>query len=471
MLICVSFCFGKDSQLFSVAHANETLTGTFLVSEYETSATNIINFTPLKNESERLSGSSWAPTLVQGEGAQKYLQDDINVSEFFGSFNVAGVTQSELTLKTWLYFDLHTMTDLTVGLKNEDGTKKVEWTISSTSLYGLLEKDLTGYKFDTMFYSEENVPWGWNRLSLPFSSATSITEGLIVDGVETGEKVLDLTTFYVYQNTDTIMALGLNVYDITIENSNANSIQCEEKQPFCVVEFNVLTIDDVVYMNEYFTIPSIADVYKTIWIGDTNLLGASYKNEQFYAVEVVSNGETTSEYYGKAILLENAEYEINYMVGRGDGKFVTLRNQVINPQNYGTGVWFIDGEVDIKEGEIYELKYSVHKAFKNAIIEFESTDGQILEIVSINQTKQIVTVKGLKSGEAGITIKIYDDRLLNSSSEDGLENKSLKVNITKESDKVSVVKVMLWVSLAVLAGIAIYYTVVYIKKSKNFEVK
>ena len=471
ILFCVSFCSVKDSQKFSVASASENPSGTFLVSQNETNTANKINFTPLKNGSERYSGTSWAPTLISGEGSQKYLNDEINVGDFFDGLNVSDAQQEQLVLKTWLYFDLHTMTDLTIGFRSEDNSKRVEWTINSIDLYNLLEKDLTGYRFDTMFYSVDNVPWGWNRLSLPFAVATTITDGLIVDGQEAGEKVLDLTTFYVYQNTDTIMSLGLNVYDLTIEKSNLNSIICEEKQPFCVVEFNDIETSGSVYVNEYFTLPAIADVFKTIWIGDTNLLSANYKNEQFYRVEVVSNGETSVEYYGKAILLENPEYEINYMIGRGNGNFVTIKNQILQPQNYGTGAWFVDDEVEIKEGEVYELKYRIHAIFKDAIIEFESTDSEVLEIVSINKSKHTITVRALKDGEAGIKIRLYDDRLLNSASEDGLENTNLVVKISKVKDQVSTVKILLWITVVMLAGLAVYYAIIYFKKSKNFEVK
>ena len=79
ILFCVSFCSVKDSQKFSVASASENPSGTFLVSQNETNTANKINFTPLKNGSERYSGTSWAPTLISGEGSQKYLNDEINV--------------------------------------------------------------------------------------------------------------------------------------------------------------------------------------------------------------------------------------------------------------------------------------------------------------------------------------------------------------------------------------------------------
>ena len=159
------------------------------------------------------------------------------------------------------------------------------------------------------------------------------------------------------------------------------------------------------------------------------------------------------------------------MIGRGNGNFVTIKCQQLKPQNYGTGVWFIDDQVTIDEGGVYELKYYVHAVFQDSVIEFVSSDENVLEIVSIDSKKQIVTVKGLKKGSAGITIKVYDDRLLNSSNEDGLENNALTVTIQKESDKVSTVKILLWISLGLILAIVIYYIVVGVKKSKNFEVK
>ena len=102
------------------------------------------------------------------------------------------------------------------------------------------------------------------------------------------------------------------------------------------------------------------------------------------------------------------------MVGKGDGNFVALKRFVVKAQSYGSGVWFDDDEVTINIGEIYELKYHIHSAFKDAVIEFEASDDKIIEIVEIDSVNQVVKIKGLKKGESGITIKVYDDRLINS---------------------------------------------------------
>ncbi|MBP3630283.1 MAG: hypothetical protein J6J23_02210 [Clostridia bacterium] len=120
---------------------------------------------------------------------------------------------------------------------------------------------------------------------------------------------------------------------------------------------------------------------------------------------------------------------------------------------------------------MYELKYHIHPVFKDAVIEFVADDDKVIEIVEVDNVKQVVKVKGLKKGESGITIKVYDDRLMNSDNEDGLENNNLWVKVQKETNKTSTVKVMLWISLVVLLGIAVYNIVLAIKKHKNFEVK
>ncbi len=470
-LICVSLLLSRGPQIFNVAKASEQLTGAFLLSEYET-GNNVINFTPMNENNTRMSGTSWVPAFVKGNNGIDIVNDKLNVSKFFEGFNVGENQQNQLCLQVWLYFDLHTMVDLTIGLQSEDRSKIVEWKIDAESLYELLQKDFDNYKYDIMFYSANNVPWGWNLISLPFDSATTITEGLIVDGFEFGERVLDLSEFYIYQDNDSIMTLGLNVYSLSIQKTNSSAISCDKKQAFCAVELKDVSIfNQNYYTNEYFTIPAITDVFKTLWIGDTNLLSNNFKNEQYYKVEVTSNGMTSNEYYGKAILLENNEYDICFMVGKGDGNFVALKRFVVKAQSYGSGVWFDDDKVTINVDEVYELKYHIHSVFKDAVIEFEANDDKIIEIVEIDSVNQVVKIKGLKKGESGITIKVYDDRLINSNNEDGLENLNLVINVQKVANQVTTVKVMLWATLVLILGIVIYNTVIAIKKHKNFEVK
>ena len=469
--ICVSLLFAGGSQVFGVAKASEQFSGTFLVSDYET-GTKIINFAPMNKNNERMNGTSWVPDLVDGGNGVKLLNDKIDVSGFFDEFDVGDNEQSQLALQAWLYFVLHTMTDLTIGFSSEDGSKYIEWHIDEDELFNILQKDFDNYQYDIMFYSANNVPWGWNLMTLPFTTATASTDGLIVDGTDVGQKVLDLTYFYVRQDNDSILPLGLNVYSLTIKKAVNNTIGCDEKQAFCVVELNELQdITQSLYIGEYYTLPSIFDVFKSLWIGDVNLLSNNFRNEQYYKVEVSSNGTTTDEYYGKAILLENNEYDVCFLAGKGNGDYVALKRLRLKVQSYGTGAWFDDDEVTVNIDEMYELKYHIHPVFKDAVIEFVADDDKVIEIVEVDNVKQVVKVKGLKKGESGITIKVYDDRLMNSDNEDGLENNNLLVKVQKETNKTSTVKVMLWISLVVLLGIAVYNIVLAIKKHKNFEVK
>lgn len=471
MLICVSLFTSRGSQEFSVANASEQPEGTFFVANFET-GNNVTSFTPMDEFNNRLAGSSWVPKHQDRGSGVKVLNDEINVSGFFDEFDVKNETQDKLALQAWLYFDLNTMTDLTLGFRSEDGSKRVEWYIDELELYSLLEKDFTDYKYDLIFYSDSTVPWGWNLLTLPFSSATTITDGLIIDGGGTSGNFLDLTYFYVRQNDESVLPLGLNVYTLTINSTTKNNISCDEKQAFCVVEFNELAgLNETLYIGEYYTLPSINSVFKTLWIGNANLLSQNYRNEQYYKVEIASNGTKSNEYYGKAMLLENREYDICFMVGRGNGKYVTLKKQTLAVQSYGSGVWFIDDEEEIKVGEVSELKYDVHQVFSNAVIAFSSSDEEVLEIVSVDLIKQVVKVRGLKKGEATITIKIYDDRLLNSVSEDGIENTNFVVSVSNESNKIPTVKIMLWIAFGLILTFAIYYSVVTIRKYRNIDVK
>ena len=60
---------------------------------------------------------------------------------------------------------------------------------------------------------------------------------------------------------------------------------------------------------------------------------------------------------------------------------------------------------------------------------------------------------------------------MNSKYEDGLKNENLVVNVEKESDPVSTVKVLLWISLGLGVAGLIYYMVIAIQKSRNIDVK
>lgn len=469
MLICVSLFLRIDSQVFSV-HADENNAGTFFAYTYESDQNQISSFTPMGENSTRLEGSSWKPQLVDSTNSVKLANDSLNASNFFDGYNVFGKSEESLALQIWLYFDTNSMSDITIGFENEDGSKKIEWKLTGDNLYSLLQKDFNTFKYDAMFYSATTVPWGWNLISLPFSTATTKSEGLVIDDGESA--YLDLSKFYIYQDDSSLISIELLVYSLTITESPVTTVSCIEKQAFCFVEFNELDDnEESYYIGEYYTLPSIDMVFKSLWIGDVNLLGSSYRNEQYYGIEVTSNGTTTDEYYGKAVLLQNTEYSVSYLVGRGNGNFVALKKQTIKATSYGTGAWFIDDEVDINVGEEYELKYYVHEVFGSAIIEFKSTDDSVLEIVEVDKLKKVVKVKGIKKGEAGITISIYDDRLINSENEDGLKNENLVVNVEKKSDSVSTVKILLWISLGLgIAGL-VYYMVIAIKKSRNIDVK
>ena len=469
MLICVSLFLRIDSQVFSV-HADENNAGTFFASSYESDQSQVLSFTPMGKNSARLEGFSWKPQLVESVNTVKLANDTLNVSSFFEEYNVYGKNEETLALQIWLYFDTNSLSDITIGFESDDKSKKIEWKITGDNLYNLLKKDFNTFKYDAMFYSATTVPWGWNLISLPFSMATTKSDGIVIDDGQSA--YLDLNNFYIYQDDTSLITIELLVYSLTVTESAITSISCNEKQAFCHVEFNDFeNIEENYYVGEYYTLPSIDSVFKSIWIGDVNLLGQNYRNEQYYGIEVSSNGTTTDEYYGKAVLLENTEYSVSYMVGRGNGNFVALKRQTIKATSYGTGAWFIDDEVDINIGEEYELKYYVHEVFAGAIIEFESTDDSILEIVDVDTSKKVVKVKGIKKGEAGITISIYDDRLMNSKYEDGLKNENLVVNVEKESDPVSTVKVLLWISLGLGVAGLIYYMVIAIQKSRNIDVK
>ena len=116
-LICVSLLLSRGPQLFNVAKASEQLTGTFLLSEYET-GNNVINFTPMTENNTRMSGTSWVPAFVKGNNGIDIVNDNLNVSGFFESFDVGENQQNQLCLQLWLYFDIHTMVDITIGLRS-----------------------------------------------------------------------------------------------------------------------------------------------------------------------------------------------------------------------------------------------------------------------------------------------------------------------------------------------------------------
>lgn len=438
------------------------------------------DFAPLGENKQEMSGSSWVPQKNGG-----YNIDD----EILFAGSVEGLNTNKLYMKVWIYFPYFLTNDLVITLSDETNTNSIEWSLETSrgaqgelaGFSALLKKnyqnDFPG-SIDLKFYSEDNVPFGWNLIVLPFSKGSKTGEV-----VSAGELVVN--TLHIKQNELMQSAEQLYVHSIQFGSSEQTNIFVDKSQEFVRVEFSQdlkSLVNGEHYINEYFNLPEIAyseentkGIFKAVRFGETNVL----KEEGFSQYFSLKINDVNYE-YGSKFHIQNVENTIKFMVKNPlDSKPAVLVGLVVlKASSYGTGVWFVSDELNMEVGHTQKISYKIHKAFTGATITFSSLDNSVAEIIDVDSEHQTVTIRAKKAGEVNIRIKVQDPILYGYSpdgttivEEDGLINDRLLVKVSVVKDTSKPVKIVLWVAFGGVVVYLGYLLVAWYKKSRNFEVK
>lgn len=471
-----------------------------------TNSKNKVEFTPLEKVNgeytgKRVEGFSFKPTRDSANNNMVFQQT--KVGNIFSGLN--SLTESEVAnqgVKIWMYFDSNINTagscyDLEVGfLNSENQSQKITFELSSNTvrqivedydaIYSTVGSGANKNNYDTSF---SNVPYGWVQVSLPFAEIESL-ESVKIEGEEK-YNFSGLDSLYISQDTGTYSPSFVYFYSIELMSGylQTSTIVAVDHQPYVFVMINSDNISaltkETLYIGERFNLPKVDEVFKSIWMGEKNLLLEEYATSDYFMISVRHAGETSTYFYGsdddslkydrRSFKLTGGEYAINFCFGTNDGSYPAVVSVVkFTPEDYGTGVWFTENLVELKVGETTTLSYKIHKVFDAPGFRpiFKSTDETVFKIKDVDYTNRKVTIEAVSEGSANIEIIVFDDRINTYTDyENGITNTNLAVSVEKEKNSVDVVAILLYISagmFVVYLGFMLYKV---IKNRNNYDVR
>ncbi len=492
---------------FSSASEVEAGTNIWQVVNNYTTSNSKIEFTPLEKvdgeyTGNRLEGFSFKPTRDSSNNNMVFQYT--KVGNIFGGLN--SLTKAEVSnygVKIWMYFDSNINTagncyDIEVGFLNSSNTsKKITFNLTSNEVREMVE-DFdeiysvgTGANKNNYDKSFQNVPYGWVQVSLPFAVIESL-DSVKTSGSEERYDFSGLDSLYISQNAGTTFSPSF-VYFYSIELMtgylSSSTIVAVDHQPYVFVMTNSNNISaltkETLYIGERFNLPTIEEVFKSIWIGEKNLLLEEYATSDYFMVSVKHAGESNTYFYGsndeaikydrRSFKLTGGEYVINFCFGTNDGSYPAVVSVVkFTPEDYGTGVWFTENLVELKVGETTTLAYKIHKVFDAPGFRpiFKSTDESVFKIKEVDYVNRKVTIEAVAEGSANVEITVFDDRINTYTDyENGITNANLAISVEKEKKQVDVVAILLYIAagmFVVYLGFILYKV---IKNRNNYDVR
>ena len=437
----------------------------------------VSNLTPISSSSyQKLEGKSFVPPM-SGDNENKYIDASINVDGGVASLDATAFNLDEMKLSCWIRLDLkpgQITRGLTIELVSADGSDKITWGMTASELKALSTRSSLS-SFDQKIFGSDvnNAIVGWVQLSLPIQAGV-ITGQLVRDNKFTFSKL------NIKQTTANASEVALSIYNVEIVDEGAESEDriTSKINDYCNVllkpSASVTRQGDEFYFGEIF--PKFAatkEIYSCLFVGDENYLDGTHSADLKIRVDTGLSGNSLTYFaYGSYnFKLSSSNYNIAYGFFYND-KFVSALAENITVSDYGKGVWLEDIEDDFRVGEQKKITYTVHKAFKNATINFESTNSEILRIVEVNKSSKYIIVECVKAGNAGINILVEDSRLEGTDFEDtGLQNQDFKIKVLKADKNVDTTKVLLWIALGLLLSGLVYLAIKTIIDSKKVEIR
>ena len=447
------------------------------LNEYGILEKEVLDVTPVSPGGySKLAGSSYSPELV-GEENNKYINSSINVDNSVEGLNANNYDLNTMALELWMRLDLkpgQVTRGITIEISSADEANKISWSISAENFKKLVTRDELSDLDKKLFATDDvNVATiGWVRLTLPVSVAS--IQGSLVTVQKFNFEKLNI------KQTSTIAGdVSIAFYDIKFVRENDPKDRITSTiNDFCVVALkpsaSVNGAEDEFYYGEIFPqFLASKSVYSCLYVGDEDYLDGTHSADLKIRVETGQMGASTSYYsYGSYnFKLESHEYNIAYGF-LYDGKFVSVLADNVIVGDYGDGVWLEEIDTKFRVGDKKKISYTIHSAFKNATINFESTNRDVLEIIEVNKSSRYIIVECLKNGNAGINILIQDARLEGTEYEDsGINNDNFKIQVLKAEKNVDTTKVMLWIALGLLLAGLVYLAIKAIIDSKKIEIR
>lgn len=437
----------------------------------------VSNITPVSPSGyQRFEGKSFVPDLT-GEENNKYVNSSINVDESVLTLNASDYTLDSMALELWIRFDMkpgQITRGLEVELASADGVNKISWKMTAGELKTLATRENLSQLDQKLFGNDvNNAIVGWVKFTLPIS--VGVINGEMVSGGKFTFSKLNLK-----QTTDVASEVALMIFDVKIvsETTDAKDRITSKINNYCSVSIkpsaSVLNGDDEFYYGEIFPqFLSTKAVYSSLFVGNEDYLDGTHSADLKIRVNtgLSSNSIAYFSHGSYNFKLSSHNYNIAYGFFYND-KFISVLADDIVVSDYGKGVWLEEIEDAFRVGEQKKISYNVHKAFKNATINFESTNEEVLKIVEVNKSSRYIVVECVKTGNAGINILVEDSRLEGTEFEDtGLKNEDFKVRVVKAEKNVDTTKVMLWIALGLLLAGLVYLAIKAIIDARKVEIK
>ena len=426
------------------------------------------------NGTIRLPGKSFIPSRDKNE-ITEYVDDELDLTNIFAETNIYGTTLSNMYMSVWVYFGSSLLKDLTIGFTNDDASVSIKWTISADALETLLARTPTDEEY--LFFGE-NIPYGWNCLYLPFSNAVKIGEITANIVGEENVTLFNLTKMIVKQDESKIANCPLKIYDVKFIEGSLSEISCPIKNKAVYISFKSDAFAELmstdIYTNEYISFPTAKEVFSACYIDDENYLESSDLTNKFKLRVDIGSGEPILYEFGSGnfkVRTNSITLKPSVLKPNTDNTYLDVKYYVFKASDYGSGVWFLDKNISASVGEIVNIKYTIHKAFADADINFESANSEVLEIVDIDRVNQVVKIKALKKGTANIVVTVNDARLEDTDfAESGLTN-NVTINVKQQEKTTNGMYIFFIICLCLIVAVGGYFGIKSIIQSRKMEVK
>lgn len=431
----------------------------------------IDNFTPFDDSYYgRMGGNSLRPELV-GEEGYKVIDKTINISSQVEDINLAGKDTTHYVLSMWVFFDV-SLYNITRNLEItlfDDNNNSIKFSMAPELLQDILKREELERYDAKIFTSVNSAKIGWSKIYLPFTSG-------IVNGNIVNANQFNFTKLKIAQESVNSVDLPLSFYNIALLERDDITTPTAEVQDYAnIVTKQVAIVDDktVYYKGERFSnVLTKHQLIAACYVGRENYLNAS--NESNLVVEADPGlgfaNIITFSYGSNGFIMDKSSYTIRYCI-KYNGKNIAVATDMLVVSSYGKGIWIEPISGDLEIGKEYKLYYDIHDAFKGDGVSFSSSDEDVLKIIEVNKMERFLKVKAEKKGNATIKAMLQDDRLVDTSYENGIVNEEFKVSVVKASSKINTTVVLLWSALGLIIVALIYMAVRAIISARKVEVK
>ena len=432
---------------------SSNITNNDWVNTYGGKSTEVSVFTPFDYEAgHRLSGKSIVP---EADENSQLINKSYNLLE-----NGGIGSEIALSLGIWVYFSDISLHSLSLKL-TIDEENYITFNLSKDQLIDLVKK---GDGINEQAFA-------WNYIEFP------LTSGSVVGNIYHDNKLKEFKTITFDYKSNEIYPNStfakLRFYGLNLQSSTQNIISATEKQDYTTYSFNFWgeNITENIVKGDTYKTPYLQTAVNYAWVGEVNLLN----NENLISWQIVlttPDGKIENYNFGENITFaENGVYLLTYKAeSKSDAFVVNLYDYIEIYVRKNNFAYFDFSNYEVKTGETCNIKLNLDTVLDVSSIEILSTTIGNESLAKIEKVENnVYSVKGLKSGNTNLTIRIKAKR--NNSSDEQEYQAITTIIVKKGKDSNKGIMTFLWIALGVMGAIGIVLLIRIIVLSRKNNVK